>query len=221
LFNTISSSHSSGFSPFEKLYGYIPNYSSFRVFDCTCFVLCPHVERSKLFSRFTICVFLNYGEGKKGYRCFDSITHKLYVSYYVVFLEHIPLFSIPSTTHSLTRLGIIHIDPFSKDSDSLSSHVPSTLDTPSHVRPIYTNHYAGTDTLFSSTPEAPFSSTTPQASSKIVDPPLRQSIYICTSIKLLEFAYSYYSSSFTSFLASIHCLSEPSSYKKAILDPFL
>ena len=47
-------------------------------------------------------VFLGYGEGKKGYRCFDPITHKLYVSRYVVFLEHIPFFFIPSTTHNLT-----------------------------------------------------------------------------------------------------------------------
>jgi len=212
LINTISSSHSSGFSPFEKLCGYVPDYSPFRVFGYTCFVLRPYVERSKLSSRSTICVFLSYDEGKKGYRCFDPITQKLYVSCYVVFLEHIPFFSILSTTHSLTRPGISHIDPFSKDSDSLSSHVPSTLDTLSHVQPICTNHCAGTDTLFLST--------TPQASSKIVDPPLCQSICFCISIKLLEFAYSCYSSSFTSFLASVHCLSKPSSYKKAILDPF-
>jgi hypothetical protein len=74
LINIISSFHSSGFSPFEKLYGYVPDYSSFRVFGCTCFVLCPHVERSKLSSRSTIYVFSSYGEGKKGYRCFDPIT---------------------------------------------------------------------------------------------------------------------------------------------------
>jgi hypothetical protein len=74
LINTIPSSHSLGLSPFENLYGYVPDYSSFRVFGCTCFVLCPHVERSKLSSRSAICVFLGYGEGKKGYRCFDSIT---------------------------------------------------------------------------------------------------------------------------------------------------
>jgi hypothetical protein len=36
---------------------------------------------------------------------------------------------------------------------------------------------------------------------------------------LPNFAYSCYSSSFTSFLASIHCLSKPFSYKEAILDP--
>ena len=52
-----------------------------------------------------------------------------------------------------------------------------------------------------------------------MDPPSRQSIRIRKSIKLSDFAYSYYSSSFASFLASIHCLSEPSSYKEVILDP--
>jgi hypothetical protein len=52
-----------------------------------------------------------------------------------------------------------------------------------------------------------------------VDPPLHQSIRIHKSTKLLDFAYSCYSSSFISFLASIYCLSEPFSYKEAILDP--
>jgi hypothetical protein len=161
LINTISSSHSSGFSPFEKLYGYIPGYSSFRVFGYTCFFLYPHIERSKLSTRFVICVFLGYGEGKKGYRCFDPITQKLYMSRHVVFLEHIHFFSIPSTTHSLTRLDIIRIDPFSEDSDSLSSQVPSTSDTHFHALPIYTHHLVATNTLLFGIPEAPFSSTTP------------------------------------------------------------
>jgi len=52
-----------------------------------------------------------------------------------------------------------------------------------------------------------------------VDPPPYQSIRIRKSTKLPDFAYSCYSSSFTSFLAYIHCLFEPSSYKEAILDP--
>jgi len=121
LINTISSSHSSSLSPFEKLYGHIPDYSFFRFFGCTCFVLRPHAECSKLSSRSAICVFLGYDEGKKGYHCFDPITHKRYVSRHVVFLEHIPFFSIPSTTHNLTRPDIIRIDPFSEDSDNISS----------------------------------------------------------------------------------------------------
>jgi hypothetical protein len=89
----------------------------------------------------------------------------------------------------------------------------------SMCRPICIHHSVGTNTLLFSTPEASFSSTAPQASSKIVDPPLHQSIRIHKSTKLPDFAYYCYSSSFTSFLASIHCLFEPSSYKKAILDP--
>ena len=86
---------------------YVPNYFSFRVFGCTCFVFRRHAKRSKLSYRSAICVFLGYGEGKKGYHSFDPITQKLYVSCHVVFLEHIPFFSIPSTTYSLTRLGVI------------------------------------------------------------------------------------------------------------------
>jgi hypothetical protein len=65
LINTILSSHISGLSPFKTLYGYVPNYSFFRVFCCTCFVLCPHVKLSKLSFQFVICVFLGYSEGKK------------------------------------------------------------------------------------------------------------------------------------------------------------
>jgi transposase InsO family protein len=193
LINTIPSSHSSGLSPFEKLYGYVPNYSSFRVFGCTCFVLRPHVERSKLSSRSTICVFLGYGEGKKGYRCFDPITQKLYVSRHFVFLEHIPFFSIPSVTHSLTKSDLIHIDPFSEDSGN---------DTSPYVRSICTHNSASTGTLLSSTPEAPLSSTASQALSEIVDPAPRQSIRIRKSTKLPDFVYSCYSSSFTSFSLS-------------------
>ena len=184
LINTIPSSHSSGLSPFEKLYWYVPNFSSFRVSGCTYFVLRPHIERSKLSSRSAICVFLGYDEGKKGYHCFDPITHKLYVSRHVVFFERILFFSIPSTTHSLTKSDLIRINPFSEDSGN---------DTSPHVRSICTHNSAGTGTLLSGTPEAPFLSTAPKTSSEIVDPSPRK------STKLPDFAYSCYSSSFTSF----------------------
>jgi hypothetical protein len=74
LINTITYSHILGFSPFEKLYGYVPYYSSSRVFLLYLFHPSSHVESNKLSSRFVICVFLGYGEGKKRYRCFDPIT---------------------------------------------------------------------------------------------------------------------------------------------------
>jgi hypothetical protein len=105
------------------------------------------------------------------------------VSCHTVFLEHIPFFSIPSITHSLTRSNLIHINHFYEDSNSLSSQVPSTLNTPPHVRQIWIDH-STTNTLLSRTPEALFSSMVPPTVSKIVDLPLHQSIHIHKSTKL-------------------------------------
>jgi len=85
---------------------------------------------------------------------------------------------------------------------------------------IRTDHSVGTDTLLSSTHKALFSFIALQAPSEIVDPPLCQFISIRKSIKLPYFIYSCYSSSFTFFLASIHCLSKLFFYKEVILNPF-
>ena len=85
---------------------------SLEFFVVLCFVLRSHIEHYKFPSRSTICVFLGYGEGKKRYCYFDLITQKLYVSRHVVFLEHIPLFSISSTTNSLTRSDLINMNLF-------------------------------------------------------------------------------------------------------------
>ena len=131
------------------------------------------------------------------------------MSRHVVFLEPIPLFSIPSSIHDFTRSNLIHIIPFSEDSNNLSSQVPSTSDTLSHVlhhfplhhiQHVVTNSSIGTDTLLSKTPEALSSPMVPQASSKIVDQPLRRSTRVCKSTKSPDFSYSCYSS----FLALIH-----------------
>nr|GEU67883.1 hypothetical protein [Tanacetum cinerariifolium] len=43
VINRNPTAHNSGLSPFERLYGTLPDYSSLRVFGCTCFVLKPHV----------------------------------------------------------------------------------------------------------------------------------------------------------------------------------
>lgn len=93
---------------------------------------------------------------------------------------------------------------------NVHSHVPAPLS----LQTIRTNHSVSIDTLLTDTPEASSSPTVPQAPSEIV------SIHTHSkSTKLPDFAFSCYSSSFSTFLASIHCLSEPSSYKEAILDP--
>ena len=79
-------------------------------------------------------------------------------------------FSIPSSIHDLTRFDLFRIDPFSKDSNNLSSQVPCTSYTPSHVLPLFPLHHiqrvvstssAGTCTLLSRKPEAPSSPMVP------------------------------------------------------------
>ncbi|KAK4373109.1 hypothetical protein RND71_008493 [Anisodus tanguticus] len=128
LINRIPTSHNSGISPYARLFGHTPLYSHLRVFGSTCFVLRPHAERTKLSSRVAICVFLGYGVGQKGYRCHDPVSGKLYVSRNVSFIEHVPFFSIPPTSHGMTKSDLIDIDPFDADcpSDSTSiSSVPS------------------------------------------------------------------------------------------------
>ena len=62
------------------------------VWSCTwllyfaCFWMYSHVKRTKLSTKFTLCVFLGYGLGQKGYCCLDPVSQKLYVSHHVVVL---------------------------------------------------------------------------------------------------------------------------------------
>ncbi|KAI3769398.1 hypothetical protein L6452_00500 [Arctium lappa] len=205
LINNIPSSITSGLSTFEKLYGCCLDYSSLRVFGCTCFVLRPHVERDKLSSRSAVCVFLGYGDEQKGYRCFDPTSQKLYVSRHVVFLEHIPFYSIPINAHNLKKLDVFNLESFSEQEDSTQTPDSSPTEENATGTPI-------PDTI------APPPTTVTQDAPETVDPP-RQSQRPRKSTRLPEFVYSTYSPSFTSFLASIHSLSEPSSYKEAATDP--
>ena len=75
-------------SPFERLYGTPPSYSSLRVFGCACFVLLQPHEHSKLEPRSRLCCFLGYEIEHKDYRCWDPIFQRLRISRHVVFQEH-------------------------------------------------------------------------------------------------------------------------------------
>ncbi|KAI3744091.1 hypothetical protein L1987_57166 [Smallanthus sonchifolius] len=87
-----------------------------------------------------------YGTGQKGYRCFDPMSQKLYVSRHVTFLEHIPFYSIPAKAHDVTKSDLHNIDPFASNIDvptpdvSVSSVDPNmpAPDTPgAHDVPVH------------------------------------------------------------------------------------
>ncbi|XP_047314470.1 uncharacterized protein LOC124918333 [Impatiens glandulifera] len=234
VINRISISHNSGLSPFEKLYGHSPDYSSLRVLSCICFVLRPHVDRNKLSPLSTLCVFLGYGVGQKGYRCFDPVSQKLYVSRHVVFLEHISFFSFPTSSNHMTQADLVRIDPFDTKfdeyisntlvhdtlvHDTSISHFPAPtttqiLDEIVDPLPSISNTLVH-DTSISHVPVV----TTTQLSDEIVDLPPRHSIFTRKSSKLPDFKYSSYSTSFASFVTYVRRFSEPSSYKQVVRDP--
>ena len=105
-----------------------------RVFGCVCFVLLHDHERNKLQSRSCLCCLLDYGIGKKGYRCYDPIRKRLRVSRHVVFWEHKMFYQLPHVPVSL----IPYIDSlpnlFPEESPtSLSKSPPFITDVPSHA----------------------------------------------------------------------------------------
>ncbi|GJR96168.1 gag-pol polyprotein [Tanacetum coccineum] len=104
VINRYPTAHNSSLSPFEKLYGTLSDYSSLRVFGYTCFVLKPHVKRTKLSSKSTLCVNLGYGSGNKGYRCYDPVGKNSFIAF--VHRLHKPLSYREAVFGSLWQVAI-------------------------------------------------------------------------------------------------------------------
>ncbi|GJX61869.1 retrovirus-related pol polyprotein from transposon TNT 1-94 [Tanacetum coccineum] len=78
-------------TPFQTLHDLIvvpamPNLEP-RVFGCVVFVHIPKHQRGKLDHCARKCVFLGYADYKKGYRCYDPLEKKVYISLDVSFRE--------------------------------------------------------------------------------------------------------------------------------------
>ncbi|GFS43671.1 hypothetical protein Acr_00g0086350 [Actinidia rufa] len=126
LLNRMPTPLLSGRSPYECLHGQVPNYSLLRVFGYSCFVLLPKKGRTRLGAQCVLCVFLGYGIHQKGYRCYDPVTKKLYVSRHVTFFERLPYFTLPSKVTPVAKEDLIFLDPF--PSDVPTEEYSSTLD---------------------------------------------------------------------------------------------
>ena len=74
--------------PSSRVYSKLP----LKKFGCTAYVHIPKRSRSKLEPRAEKCVFLGYPPNKKGYKCFNPLTKKNYISMDVSFLETTPYF---------------------------------------------------------------------------------------------------------------------------------
>ncbi|GMP82856.1 hypothetical protein CsSME_00036984 [Camellia sinensis var. sinensis] len=98
-------------SSYETLFSQISNYSLLCVFGFSYFVLLRK-DRTKLSSQFVPCVFLGYRLIQKAYRYYNPVSHRLYVSRHVSFLERLPYFQLPPITTPVSKEDLAHIVPF-------------------------------------------------------------------------------------------------------------
>lgn len=66
------------------------------VFGSLCFVHLPPNEHTKLSSQAARCVFIGYSDDHKGLFYYEPKARRTHISQNVIFLKHIPFYSLPS-----------------------------------------------------------------------------------------------------------------------------
>ncbi|KAL0447801.1 UNVERIFIED_CONTAM: Retrovirus-related Pol polyprotein from transposon RE1 [Sesamum latifolium] len=74
-------------TPYEKLYGSIPQYDHLRTFGSLCYATNTHPQRSKFQSRALKCVLIGYSMHQKAYKLFDLNNKLTFFSRDVQFYE--------------------------------------------------------------------------------------------------------------------------------------
>jgi hypothetical protein len=74
-------------SPFLKLFNKELTLSHLKVFGCACYPLLRPYAKHKLEFRSTKCILLGYSSNRKGYRCLDPVSNRIYISRHVIFYE--------------------------------------------------------------------------------------------------------------------------------------
>ena len=84
--------------PIEILYNKKPNINHLKVFGCTCFVHKNKIDKLDFTSIKTF--FVGYSLEKKGFKCYDPKTRKLYISRDVTFFENESFYNKNEENHS-------------------------------------------------------------------------------------------------------------------------
>lgn len=131
LINHMPKPSLSNTSPYECLYTHRSDYTHLRPFGCLAYPwLRPHTQH-KLQLRSTPCIFLGYHPSIKGYKCFEPISQKTYVSRHIRFIEEdFPYPRLSSVTATSNPLGITPIFPPSSHGLVPAPINPSIIHTP-------------------------------------------------------------------------------------------
>src|SRR5690606_29702732 len=98
-------------SPFECLFGSIPNYSKLKIFGCLCFPWLRPYASNKLDSRSTPCIFLGYPTTQSAYFCLDITTTRIYTSRHVIFHEYVFPFALPNELTPVSDDDVTELSP--------------------------------------------------------------------------------------------------------------
>ena len=134
LINRLPSSVLDYKSPFELLKGRKIDISHLRTFGCTCFVHVQADKRDKLDPRSIKCMFLGYSSTQKGYKCYNPLTRKIFVSRDVVFHEDKSFYQC--TTGDLQGECLTEVFPMTV----VLPTPTSTTSTPTHDEVIHSGH---------------------------------------------------------------------------------
>lgn len=100
VINRIPSSLLNEKSPYEVLFHLAPNYGTFKPFGCRIFPYLLDYAKHKLAPNSRPCIFLGYNSANKGFRCFDHISFKVFISRHAHFHERNFPFSSNNTSLS-------------------------------------------------------------------------------------------------------------------------
>ena len=119
-----------GLSPFEVLFGKPPNYENFHPFGCRVYPCLRDYAPHKFSPRSLPCIFLGYSSSHKGFRCFDTITSRTYITRHARFDENFFPFSHNSSAATLANIDFSHFFEPCALEPSPSTSSPTTTQVP-------------------------------------------------------------------------------------------
>ena len=133
-------------SLFDCLFQQSPDYHFLRTFRCLCFPFLHPFNNHKLDFRSSPCVFFGYSSSHLGYRCFDIVSHRIYISCHVCFHKHVFPFdnseqiakvlnTTPTQPATITLPTLLHHPPLPTSNNPPNSHQHSALPLQTATRP--------------------------------------------------------------------------------------
>jgi hypothetical protein len=145
LINLTPSKHIDYDTPVHRLFGTTPDYSNLRVFDCACWPNLHPNNSHKLQFRSTHCAIIGYNNLHKGYKCLDTPTTRIYISWDVVFDETIFPFATLNPTAGARYTSEVLLIPKSPPmgiTDSNVAYDPPVI----RLNPLPNSFFAAADT---------------------------------------------------------------------------